>query len=263
MTCRNLRMRVRALRGGSRTIVIWPLGPRACAVGLLFGANRCSWAASLPFRLAKSLARGRLSLLCALRPALPPLFARAEGQLSRRVRKLRRHGPQAGGLAGHQSTRVRRTLRRPAACDHSAHHFVAQVILLSATMPIEVLGVARRPMCRKEQLTLEGTKQSSVAVEREEWKLDASCDLYENSRPRAPWSSPTIAGSSTGSPRTCTAAASPPPPSGMHFAMAQQERADAVREFRTGSSRFLIAVHLHAHGIDLLQDSSANPAALN
>merc|ERR1712055_477183 len=61
-----------------------------------------------------------------------------------------------------------------------------QVILLSATMPENVLEVTKRFMrepirilVRKEELTLEGIRQFYIEVEREEWKLDTLCDLYE------------------------------------------------------------------------------------
>ncbi|KAJ8310706.1 hypothetical protein KUTeg_012571 [Tegillarca granosa] len=61
-----------------------------------------------------------------------------------------------------------------------------QVILLSATMPVEVLEVTKRFMrdpirilVKKEELTLEGIRQFYIQVEREEWKLDTLCDLYE------------------------------------------------------------------------------------
>merc|ERR1719219_2573853 len=61
-----------------------------------------------------------------------------------------------------------------------------QVILLSATMPAEVLEVTTRFMrepvrilVKKEELTLEGIRQFYISVEREEWKLDTLCDLYE------------------------------------------------------------------------------------
>lgn len=61
-----------------------------------------------------------------------------------------------------------------------------QVILLSATMPSEVLDVTkkfmRRPvniLVRKEELTLEGIKQFYISIQREEWKFDTLCDLYE------------------------------------------------------------------------------------
>ena len=61
-----------------------------------------------------------------------------------------------------------------------------QVILVSATMPTDVLEVTKRFMrdpvrvlVKKEELTLEGIKQFYVAVDREDWKLDVLCDLYE------------------------------------------------------------------------------------
>ena len=64
--------------------------------------------------------------------------------------------------------------------------FFHQVILLSATMPTEVLEVTTRFMrnpirilVKKEELTLEGIRQFYIAVEREEWKLAALCDLFE------------------------------------------------------------------------------------
>ena len=61
-----------------------------------------------------------------------------------------------------------------------------QVILLSATMPDDVLEVTKRFMrdpikilVKKEELTLEGIKQFYVMVEREEWKFETLCDLYD------------------------------------------------------------------------------------
>ncbi len=52
-------------------------------------------------------------------------------------------------------------------------------------MPAEVLEAATRFMREpvrilvKEELTLEGIRQFYVSVEREEWKLDTLCDLYQ------------------------------------------------------------------------------------
>ena len=61
-----------------------------------------------------------------------------------------------------------------------------QVALFSATMPAGVLEVSKkfmrepvRILVKKDELTLEGIKQFYIAVEREEWKLDTLCDLYE------------------------------------------------------------------------------------
>merc|ERR1712050_73221 len=61
-----------------------------------------------------------------------------------------------------------------------------QVCLFSATMPPEVLDLTKKFMrdpvqilVKRDQLTLEGIQQFYVACEREEWKLDVLCDLYE------------------------------------------------------------------------------------
>jgi len=61
-----------------------------------------------------------------------------------------------------------------------------QVGLFSATMPPEALDITNRFMVnpvkilvKKEQLTLEGIKQFYINVDREEWKLDTLCDLYD------------------------------------------------------------------------------------
>lgn len=61
-----------------------------------------------------------------------------------------------------------------------------QVALFSATLPSEVLDVSKkfmrdpiRILVKKEELTLEGIKQFYVAVEKEQWKLDTLCDIFE------------------------------------------------------------------------------------
>merc|ERR1712070_1314212 len=61
-----------------------------------------------------------------------------------------------------------------------------QVGLFSATLPPEALDITRRFMnkpvrilVKRDELTLEGIKQFYVNVDREEWKLDTLCDLYE------------------------------------------------------------------------------------
>jgi len=61
-----------------------------------------------------------------------------------------------------------------------------QVVLLSATMPTDVLDVTRkfmrdaiRILVKRDELTLEGIKQFYILLDREEWKLDTLCDLYE------------------------------------------------------------------------------------
>merc|ERR1739838_894898 len=61
-----------------------------------------------------------------------------------------------------------------------------QVCLFSATMPPELLDMtskfmrdAVRILVKKDELTLEGIRQFYVAIEKEQWKLETLCDLYE------------------------------------------------------------------------------------
>lgn len=98
-----------------------------------------------------------------------------------------------------------------------------------------------------------GIKQFYVAVEREEWKLDTLCDLYEtltitqavifaNTRRKVDWLTEKMTS------RDFTV-------SSMHGDMDQKERDVIMREFRTGSSRVLITTDLLARGIDVQQVS--------
>ncbi|CAO2631412.1 Eukaryotic initiation factor 4A-II [Lemmus lemmus] len=105
------------------------------------------------------------------------------------------------------------------------------VVLLSATMPTDVLEVTKkfmrdpiRILVKKEELTLEGIKQFYINVEREEWKLDTLCDLYET--------------------LTITQAV-----------IFLNTRRKVDWEFRSGSSRVLITTDLLARGIDVQQVS--------
>jgi len=135
-----------------------------------------------------------------------------------------------------------------------------QVVLLSATMPTEVLEVTKKFMrdpktilVKKEELTLEGIKQFYVNVSREEWKLDTLCDLYEtltitqavifcNTRRKVDWLTEKM------HQKDFTVSA-------MHGDMEQKERDVIMREFRSGSSRVLITTDLLARGIDVQQVS--------
>ena len=61
-----------------------------------------------------------------------------------------------------------------------------QVIVVSATLPQEVLSMTEvfmndpiKVLVKRDELTLEGIKQFFVAVEKEEWKFDTLCDLYD------------------------------------------------------------------------------------
>lgn len=135
-----------------------------------------------------------------------------------------------------------------------------QVGLFSATMPAEVLELTHkfmrdpiRILVQKDELTLEGIKQFYIAVEREEWKLDTLCDLYEtltitqaiiycNTRRKVDWLTEKMQS------RDFTVSA-------MHGDMDQKERDIIMREFRSGSSRVLITTDLLARGIDVQQVS--------
>jgi len=135
-----------------------------------------------------------------------------------------------------------------------------QVILLSATMPEDVLEVTTRFMpepiiilVKKEELTLEGIQQFYILVEREEWKLDTLCDLYEtltitqaviflNTRRKVEWLTQKL------HEKDFTVSA-------LHGDMDQNDRDVIMREFRSGSSRVLITTDLLARGIDVQQVS--------
>ncbi|KAJ9114466.1 translation initiation factor eIF4A [Naganishia adeliensis] len=135
-----------------------------------------------------------------------------------------------------------------------------QVVLLSATMPPDVLEVTKkfmrdpiRILVKKEELTLEGIRQFYIAVEKEDWKLDTLCDLYEtvtitqavifcSTRRKVDWLTEKLHS------REFTVSA-------MHGDMDQAARELVMKEFRSGSSRVLIATDLLARGIDVQQVS--------
>jgi ATP-dependent RNA helicase len=61
-----------------------------------------------------------------------------------------------------------------------------QVVLLSATLPYDVLEMMTkfvtdpiRILVKRDELTLEGIKQFFVMVEKEDWKIDTLCNLYD------------------------------------------------------------------------------------
>lgn len=135
-----------------------------------------------------------------------------------------------------------------------------QVGLFSATMPNEVLELTQkfmrdpiRILVKRDELTLEGIRQFYIAVEKEEWKLDTLCDLYEtltitqaiiyaNTRRKVDWLTDQMRG------RDFTVSA-------MHGDMDMKEREIIMKEFRSGSSRVLITTDLLARGIDVQQVS--------
>jgi len=135
-----------------------------------------------------------------------------------------------------------------------------QVGLFSATMPPDALEITQRFMnnpvrilVKRDELTLEGIKQFYVSVDREEWKLDTLCDLYDtlnitqavifcNTRRKVDWLTDKMRA------REFTV-------SSTHGDIGQKERDVILNEFRTGSSRVLITTDLLARGIDVQQVS--------
>jgi len=135
-----------------------------------------------------------------------------------------------------------------------------QVVLVSATLPQEVLEMTKkfmnepvRILVKRDELTLEGIKQFFVAVEREEWKFDTLCDLYDtltitqavifcNTKRKVDW----LASKMRENNFTVSA---------MHGEMPQKERDAIMEEFRSGGSRVLIATDVWGRGLDVQQVS--------
>lgn len=135
-----------------------------------------------------------------------------------------------------------------------------QVALFSATMPEDVVYVANkllrdpvRILIPPEEVTLDGIKQYYVALQKEEWKFDALCDIYKqlnvnqaliycNKRNRAEWLAEKMTQEGF-------------PLSYIHGEMDVEERKNRMAGFRTGSVRVLISTDLLARGIDVQQVS--------
>ncbi|KAF8504206.1 DEAD-domain-containing protein [Gautieria morchelliformis] len=135
-----------------------------------------------------------------------------------------------------------------------------QVVLLSATLPYDVLEMTTkfmtdpvRILVKRDELTLEGIKQFFVAVEKEDWKFDTLCDLYDtltitqavifcNTRRKVDWLTEKMRAANF-------------TVSSMHSDMPQKERDAIMGEFRDGASRVLITTDVWARGIDVSQVS--------
>jgi len=135
-----------------------------------------------------------------------------------------------------------------------------QVVLVSATLPEDVLEMTTkfmqkpvRILVKRDELTLEGIKQFFVAVEKEEWKFDTLCDLYDtltitqavifcNTKLKVDWL--------TNKMREANFTVS-----SMHGDMPQKERDAIMKEFRHGKSRVLIATDVWGRGLDVQQVS--------
>jgi len=135
-----------------------------------------------------------------------------------------------------------------------------QVVLVSATLPHEILEMTQkfmtdpiRILVKRDELTLEGIKQFFVAVEREEWKFETLCDLYDtltitqavifcNTKRKVDWLTEKMREANF----TVVS---------MHGDMPQKERDSIMKEFRSGSSRVLISTDVWSRGLDVPQVS--------
>jgi len=135
-----------------------------------------------------------------------------------------------------------------------------QVVLVSATLPHDVLELTQkfmtepvRILVKRDELTLEGIKQFFVAVEKEDWKFETLCDLYDtltvaqcvifcNMKRKVDWLAKKMIDANF------TVAA-------MHGDMEQSERDSIMKDFQSGSSRVLITTDVWARGLDVQQVS--------
>ncbi|KAK4683933.1 hypothetical protein P7C73_g6275, partial [Tremellales sp. Uapishka_1] len=135
-----------------------------------------------------------------------------------------------------------------------------QVVVVSATLPHDVLEMTTkfmtdpiRILVKRDELTLEGIKQFFVAVEKEDWKFDTLCDLYDsltissaiiflNSRAKTIWLTEKLIENNF-------------TVSMIHGELPQKERDAIMSEFRSGASRVLVCTDIFARGIDIPQVS--------
>jgi len=131
-----------------------------------------------------------------------------------------------------------------------------QVGLFSATMPPDALLITEnfmnnpvRILVQQDEITLEGIRQFYIDCEKEQWKFDVLCDLYDtlniaqavifcNTRNKVEWLTDHLRQ------KDFTVSAT-------HGDLDQDQRNVILNEFRTGSSRILITTDLLARGIDV------------
>lgn len=135
-----------------------------------------------------------------------------------------------------------------------------QVVVVSATMNKDILEITKKFMSdpvkilvKRDEISLEGIKQYHVNVDKEEWKFDTLCDLYDsltitqcvifcNTKKKVDWLSHKLAQANFAV-------------SAMHGDMKQEERDKVMNDFRNGTSRVLISTDVWARGIDVQQVS--------
>jgi len=133
---------------------------------------------------------------------------------------------------------------------------MTQVVLVSATLPREVLEMTKKFMndpvkilVKRDELTLEGIRQFFVAVEKEQWKFDTLCDLYDsltisqavifcNTKKKVDWLAEKMGKANFTVVK-------------MHGEMEQAEREAVMKAFRNTEYRVLITTDIWARGLDV------------
>lgn len=135
-----------------------------------------------------------------------------------------------------------------------------QVVLISATMPEEVLELSTefmtepfRLLVKRNEISLACIKQFYIAVGEEKWKFDTLCDLYDsitvtqavifcNNKKKVAWLAQKMHQANF-------------PITSIHGDMPQKERDAILDGFRLGKSRQLITTDLLGRGLDVSQVS--------
>jgi ATP-dependent RNA helicase len=136
-----------------------------------------------------------------------------------------------------------------------------QVILISATLPKEIIDMGSRFMAdpvrvlvKRDELSLDCIRQYHINCEEEQWKYEVLCDLYTqssninqtvifcNTRKKVDWLNNELKKGNFSV-------------TSMHGDMAQDEREKVMDGFRSGGSRVLITTDVWGRGIDVQQVS--------
>lgn len=132
-----------------------------------------------------------------------------------------------------------------------------QICMFSATFSSSVVKSLESRMPRERMkilvsdvdLMVKSTKHFYLHIEKEEWKLDSLCDLYEaltfrqalvfcNTRRKVDYLHTALSNRDL-------------PVSSLHSELDQKERDLVMREFRSGSAKVLLTTNLLARGIDV------------
>ena len=134
------------------------------------------------------------------------------------------------------------------------------IVLVSATMPVEVLDLSEkfmrsplRILVKNDAVTLEGITQFYINVEKNVYKFETLCDLYDSitvSQCIIYCNRKRIATELGEQLKERDFAVSI-----IHSELTQEERNKVIDDFRSGQSRVLIATDIIARGIDVQQVS--------